>query len=172
MKYTFYLISIVLLNNAVIAQSINDLDLKDGFRSFKLGTSLNLFKNLSRNKDQYSKNPNVSEFTYIGDDVKEVAHIPVHDVSLSFFKNQLFSISVNFGGKGSHLTHDQYENIIAYLEAAYGQNWSRSAIDGYMVEGCHWIGKKVHLELARYDYSQKYNTDFDYVNGYIHIFDH
>jgi len=68
--------------------------MKNGFRDFKLGSTQSQIKNISRDENQYSKNPNVKSYIYNGQDIKTVFNVEVVTISLDFFQNNLFSILV------------------------------------------------------------------------------
>ena len=139
-----------------------------------MGDSPLQIKNLVIQTNQKSENPHVATYKYIGKDIEYVAGIKVDNIILSFFKNKLYSIGVNFGDfEQIQFTHNEYTTLQEYLEQSYGDKWLLPLNnEGRTLEGAIWKGKKVTLELFRRGYGQKNNlNDYDYVGGYIHIFE-
>ena len=71
MKKIIFLFSII-ISNVIFAQSVKDLDMKNGFRHFKLGSTPNQIENIVKTESKNDQNPNVSVYTYIGKDIKTV----------------------------------------------------------------------------------------------------
>lgn len=143
-----------------ISQNLNDLDIKNGFRHFKFGSSPSLIKNIVKQENQASQNPNVVNYDYLGTDINNIFNEKVESIILSFFKNKLFSIGVNFGD----FELSDYERILSALEKTYGEKWVKPNNEhGKILNGAIWAGKNVVLELFKYD-SQ-------YIGGYVHVYD-
>ncbi|MCB6002947.1 hypothetical protein [Flavobacterium psychrophilum] len=170
------LLLFILISNLLSAQSTANLDLKNGFRNFKLGSSPSQIKNIVKKQSQASKNPYVKVYDYFGDDITNIFNVKVESVELSFFKNKLFNISVNFGNIEDSRNFEIYEfnNILSALEQTYGKNWVEPTNkDGVISNGAIWDGKKIRLELMRIDFSKSKTNpkDYGYVQGYINVFD-
>ncbi|WP_161531342.1 hypothetical protein [Riemerella anatipestifer] len=160
----------------VFSQSTQDLDLKNGFKQFKFGSSPAQIKNIIPQKNQYSQNPNVKTYDYVGNDIQYIANVKVDNVILYFFKNKLFLIGANFGNMESQtdFTYVDYRNILSWLEQAYGKDWIQpNNSDGVILNGAIWDGKKVKLELIRVDFSKSITNpeNYGYISGYISVFD-
>ena len=84
----------LILSNIVIAQSVRDLDAKNGFRHFKLGSTPAQNRDIKKQTRQIDKNPNISEYVYIGNAIKTIFNVPVSEVRLTFFKNKLCSEAI------------------------------------------------------------------------------
>lgn len=158
------------------SQSTQNLDLKNGFKQFKLGSSPSQIKNIIPQENQYSQNPNVKAYDYVGNDVQYIANVKIDKIDLHFFKNKLFMISVSFGNMEdkTDFTYVDYKNILSWLEQAYGKNWVRPTNeDGTIVNGAIWDGKKVRLEFFRTDFSKSLTNpkDYGFISGYISVFD-
>lgn len=169
-------ICLIILSNVVLGQSVNSLDLKNGFRNFKLGTSPSQIQNIVKQTQQFSKNLNVAEYEYVGNDINNVFNVNVNSVSLSFYKNKLFSIRVSFGKLAEAKDFELYEfsSILSALENTYGSNWIKPTNeDGIILNGAIWDAKNVKCELLRVDFSKSYSNpkDYGFVSGYIHIID-
>lgn len=152
------------------SQSTKDLDLKNGFRNFKLGSSPDQIKNIKKSDFQFSKNPNVTKFTNIGKDNIYIFNVKIENVDLSFFRNKLFSIRVIFDDMtaDNNFELSEFNSVLTALEKTYGNIWSSvENEDGVFLNGAIWEGDKVVLELLRIDYRKKYNN----IGGYMHIYD-
>ncbi len=176
MKKVILLIILVFSSNVFFAQSLKDLDAKNGFRHLKLGSKPNQIENITKNENQFSKNPNVVEYIYTGTDIDNIFNVKVNRVSLSFFKNKLFSIQISFGNLETYTDFKVYEfnNILSALERTYGKDWlTPTNEDGVILNGAIWNGIKVRLELLRIDYSRSKSNpeDYEFISGYINIFD-
>lgn len=175
MKKILSVLLVIVFANA-FTQSTQNLDVKNGFKHFKLGSSPSQINNLVPQEQQFSQNPNVKAYDYVGTDIQYISNVKIDNIVLHFFKNKLFMIAINFGDlyTNSDFTYVDYKNILTWLEQAYGKKWfSPTNDDGTIVNGAIWDGKKVRLELFRTDFS-KSNTnpkDYGYIGGYISVFD-
>ena len=170
MKKIFFLFSII-ISNVIFAQSVKDLDIKNGFKHFKLGSTPNHIKKKER---QFDESPNISEYIYIGKDINTVFFVPVSHINLTFFKNKLYSIQVEFGDIDKEFTQGQFQEILSALENAYGRKWHQPTNDtGVITNGAIWNGEKVRLELLRVNFSKSYSepSDYDLNTGYIQVYD-
>ena len=166
----------ILISNLLSAQSTVNLDLKNGFRHFKFGSNPSQIKNIVIQNDQYSKNPNVKTYDYVGDGITNVSNVKVETVKLNFFKNKLYSIGVQFVDADNPKDFELYDynKILSALEQTYGKEWIvPSNPDGVITNGAIWDGKKVRLELLMIDFSKSKSNPKNYGSndGYIHVFD-
>lgn len=166
----------MLSSNLFFAQSVKDLDAKNGFRHLKFGSSPNQIKNISKNENQFSQNPNVVEYIYTGTDIDNIFNVKVDRVSLGFFKNKLYSILVSFGNLETSTDFELYEfnDVLSALERTYGKDWfTPTNKDGVIINGAIWIGSKVSLELLRIDYSKSKSNpkSYGFISGYIGVSD-
>jgi hypothetical protein len=173
-RYLCFLV-ILLLNN-LEAQSLKDLDLKNGFRQFQLGSDISQVSNIIKDENQFSKNINVKQYLYVGEDIDNIFNVEIDKISLSFFKNKLFSINVSFGNFRNNLEFQKFEflKILAALERTYGEDWKVPINnDSIFLDGAIWDAKNVTLELLRLDFSKsKTNpTSLSFISGYINVYD-
>ena len=171
MKY-IYIIILILLTQTTFSQTINDLDIKNGFRNFKLGSSPLQNKNIAKSNFQNPSFPGVVSYDYIGTDLSSIFGVKVESIELSFFKNKLFSITVSFGEVGESFQLHEFNSIQAFLEGTYGTKWvSPSNNEGIINNGSIWDGKNVRLELLRLDYSKSKTKprEYGFISGYIHV---
>ena len=173
MKRIIFLFSII-ISNVIFAQSVKDLDIKNGFKHFKLGSTPNQIKNIKKEERQFDQSPNISEYVYVGKDIKTVFFVPVSHINLTFFKNKLYSIQVEFGDIDKEFTQGQFQEILSALENAYGRKWYQPTNEtGVITNGAIWNGEKVRLELFRVNFSKSYfePSDYDLNTGYILVYD-
>ncbi len=176
MKKAIFIIIIIFFSNSIVAQSVNDLDIKNGFRHLKLGSTPSQIKNIVKQENQFSKNPHVVAYYYVGSDIDNIFNVKVDEIKLSFFKNKLFNISITFGNLEESKDFEVYEfnDILSALERTYGTNWVKPKNDeGIFLNGAIWDGKNVRLELFRLDFSKSKTNpkDYGFVGGYINVFD-
>ncbi|RYX87840.1 hypothetical protein EON73_00395 [bacterium] len=167
---------LIILPDLLFGQSTANLDVKNGFRQFKFGNTPSQIRNIIRQKNQFSKNPNVVEYDYVGSDINNIFNVKVDKTSLSFFKNKLFNISVTFGDIKESRQFELYDfdNILSALELTYGTKWLKpSNDDGVITNGAIWDGKFTRLELFRIDFSKSKTNpkDDNFISGYINVFD-
>ena len=158
----------------IIAQTINDLDVKNGFRHFKFGSTSSQIKNIVKQEEQYSKNPYVTTYDYIGTDIKTIFNVDVESVTLTFFKDKLCSIKVNFGSHRlqKDFTLEEFKRVLVALENTYGKEWIEALNkEGVITNSAIWDAKNIRLELFRLDFSKSKidPVDYGFIGGYIHI---
>lgn len=115
----------LILSNIAVSQSVRDLDAKNGFKHFKLGSTLAQIKEIKKKTEQFDKNPNISDYVYVGNAIKTVFNVPLSEVQLTLFYNKLCSIQICFrdigeNGEFDEFTETQFETILFILEKAYG----------------------------------------------------
>ena len=71
MKY-IYLIIVILLSQITVSQTTKDLDIKNGFRNFKLGSTPIQNKNIYKSEFQNPSFPSVVSYNYSGTDLESV----------------------------------------------------------------------------------------------------
>jgi hypothetical protein len=173
MKY-IYLIIVILLSQITVSQTTKDLDIKNGFRNFMLGSTPIQNKNIYKSEFQNPSFPSVVSYNYSGTDLESVFGVKVENIKLSFFKNKLFSINVDFGHLGESFELSEFNSILSFLEQVYGTKWqSPSNEDGIILNGAIWDAKNVKLELFRIDFSKSKTNPHEYgfVGGYINVID-
>ncbi|WP_269222535.1 hypothetical protein [Flavobacterium sp. IMCC34518] len=157
------------------SQTVNSLDLKNGFRQFKFGTSPQQIKNIIKDDklDNHYGNPNIKHYIYIENDIEKLAFVKIEAINLKFYKNKLVHIGVDFGNLDNEFRYDEYEKILDVLETAYGTNWTQGKDrNDQVLNAAIWEGKNVILELIRIDFTKhtlkdKYNS----IKGYLHVYD-
>ena len=69
---------LIFISQTSISQTLNDLDLKNGFRHFKLGSSPSLIKDIVKNENQLFEKPNVVVYEYVGNDINNSPYAKKH----------------------------------------------------------------------------------------------
>lgn len=162
----------ILLTNFMFGQSLNHLDVKNGFKHFKFGSSPKQIKDIEKVTNQFSQNPDVVEYYYTGKEINYISDVNIYRIKLSFYKNKLFSILVSFGDFDDDFDEIEYNSVLYSLERLYGKNWNNPTNkDGKIINGAIWCGKVVNLELFRIDYSKSKSEPYDYgfISGYMSI---
>ncbi|MDG4945107.1 hypothetical protein NMK71_01655 [Weeksellaceae bacterium KMM 9713] len=169
MMKKFYVILFLVLGVITFAQSVKDLDAKNGFRHIKLGSHISEFKGVLEESDFLSERANVKTYNYIGGDIKELFGVKINSVSLYFYKNELFFIYLGFEDP-FELHH--YMDLKKNISNSYGNKtfYARNS-NGSVVNGAIWQGEKVRMELNRVDHTKhKYKPiDYEYTTGYMVI---
>ena len=161
----------MLILSSGYSQSLNDLDIKNGFRHFKFGTSPSQIKNIVKQANHTSQNSNVTYYNYVGSDIDYVFFVKVYEIQLGFFNNKLFSIRIDFGNfeQKKDFSASEYNSLLSALENAYSTNWvklTNNDKDVVFFNGVAWDAKNVCLELTRI----KINY-LGWIGGYILVFD-
>ena len=143
-------------------QSLNDLDIKNGFRHFKFGTPPSQIKNIVK-VPGLLEYPNAVYYKYVGSDIDYVYGIKVDKIELMFFNNKLCHIMIFF----DDCKESEYYGLLRVFEEVYGENWVKltsGSKDEVMLNGASWEGKNVRLDFYR-------SRMRGVVGGYIEIFD-
>ena len=161
-KILYSLITIITFSYSDLsAQSVNQLDTKYGFKSFKLGTAPN---KLNSNKiDSWDKNSNITKYKYSANDMDELFTVSVNRVIPTYYKNKLMSILIDFNDTFSE---SDYDIVLYSLKNLFGSG-NNCVIDNsdytnYI--GRKWVGKKVEM-----DFFKLYTNENNKWGGYISI---
>lgn len=143
--FTFFSLFIVLFNLS-FGQSVEKLDAKYGFKNLKLGTLPNK-SYLIKINDQ-DKNSNIKDYTYTGDNIRTLFTVPIKNIELSYYKNRLMTIYIqfNFG-----FSQSDYDIILYSLQKLFGDGYKCRINDPdiSISSGREWNGKKVEMEIHR-----------------------
>lgn len=145
MKFIFTALALLAFN-LTIAQNLDELDKKAGFKEFKIGDSLSVhqekikFMKTLENADTklYLVKNTVSVKSYTG------------EIELEFYKGKVQEIIVSF----KNSTPANYEDILGSLETLYGKSEKSKEKDSRFERIQNWSGKKIKLRLA-YDENYK-----------------
>ena len=156
-------------SSSIFGQSVRDLDEKNGFRDFKFGTGLYLYlSQVERYKEgEFLKNPDITTYK-LKNVPTTVWGVKTDRIRLTFFKNVLSYVSIDFGSIDSDFTEDEYNKLLGFLESLYGDNYyvdtNRKSSNSLILKSSIWDGRNVRLELIRMKYKGS-------IIGYISIFD-
>ena len=157
-------------SSSIFGQSVRDLDEKNGFRDFKFGTGLYLYlSQVERSKEgDFLKNPDITTYK-LKNAPTTVWGVKTDRIGLTFFKNVLSHVSIDFGSIYSDFTEDEYNKLVGFLESLYGDSYYVNTNSKYsnslILKSSIWDGRNVRLELIRVKYKD------GIINGYINIFD-
>ena len=155
-------------SSSIFGQSVRDLDEKNGFRDFKFGTGLYLYlSQVERDKEgEFLKNPDITVYK-LKNVPTTVWGVKTDRIGLTFFKNVLSHVSIDFGSIYSDFTEDEYNKLLGFLESLYGDNYyvdtNRKSSNSLILKSSIWDGRNVRLELIRMKYKGG-------IIGYISIF--
>jgi hypothetical protein len=127
------------------AQGLKNLDADFGINKFKLETSYSLHKN----DLEYigMKSQGIEGYKYKKTDIKEIFGIPVKEIGLCFFNNNLYSISINFGV----LSKNQILILVENLKNRYDIPSIVQPNDKERVFVAEWVTGKTYLQATEYD---------------------
>lgn len=130
----------------IFSQTNTNLDNKNGFNKFKLGSNFNLHK--SNLKFQTKDKNNVSYYTYIGQDIKSVFGVKIHEILIGYYKNKLYTISVDFG----IIENSQSGKIVNELNKIFGEQEIETNRNSESFEYewvISWSTNNVHLQMNK-----------------------
>ncbi len=136
------------LHIGAFGQNLSQLDLKYGLKKFKFSTSETLYKGLLKPSVDTYNSPHVRSYSYQGTDIGELFGNAIKSVTLNYYKNKLFSITLTFYEQ--IFTESEYEKVLYSMQQAFGTGKTVNVSDGALIGyGNKWIGKKEELELIR-----------------------
>lgn len=157
---------ILLWGASLQSQTIQKLDTKYGFKHFKLKTNPNNYLGQIKETETFLPNPFLKSYEYIKNDIRHLGIVPIEDISLMFYKNELLVITIGFGNVTENFTESEYNALVYSLEKLYGSplNVVSSETDIGFKGGKGWQGQKVDLELIRCRF-----PEFPTITGYMTI---
>lgn len=176
MRIKLFSVTLLFLFNHffTVAQTLDKLDLTNGFKKFKFGLSPSQFSNLQEEKKVQIKLKDVKNYNYIGDDITDFHGVKVESIHLSFYKNRLYKVNVNFGSLFKEYTISEHSMVQYGLTANYGtinHDCNETQTTDMTVTNCTiWDGRKVRLEHIRINLlrtSEQKNERYNYIQGYI-----
>jgi hypothetical protein len=156
----FCLLVFMTYSLGINAQDTRNLDLIKGVSIFKFGTDSSDIKEKKLKSSSFPDSRHVVYYQYTGDSLKTIFNVPVSEVFLYYYKNQLFRIDLNFGTLSKEYTLQEYHQVQQQLEKLYGTDKVKLAMSGaVMLGGFRWQGEKVQVEHARHSYPPKRKKD-------------
>jgi hypothetical protein len=142
------------------AQNLQNLDRVKGISIFKFGIDTNEIQQLQLESRSALESEHIVSYRYTGDSLKTFFDVPIADVLLYYYKNQLFRIDLKFGTTKKEYTLQGYNEMQRQLEKAYGTDKTKLAMSGaVLLGGFAWYGKKVHVDHTRHSYPPKRKED-------------
>lgn len=152
-----------------LGQSLDRLDNNNGFRKFKFGMSPTQIKDLTKT-ESIRPLKDVVNYKYTGDDINNLYSVKTDKITLSFYKNKLFSIMIGLGSIYRKYEDFEYEIIQKALKANFGSQYHNCEDQKDMLNCAIWDAKKVRCEHIRMNLSEadgSRSKDFNYISGYI-----
>jgi hypothetical protein len=133
----------------VIGQNLNSLDNKFGFNKFKLESSYELYKRnlsptLNKSGEPLVGFDGVKYYDYTGNDVSMIFGVFIKKIGLGFFKNKLYTISVEFLSIGKN----DENRLISGFKEMFGYQPTDNDKDREWV--LKWETQKTYLQLEKY----------------------
>jgi len=159
----------LLIFTSVFAQTIDQLDKKNGFKDFTLGDAFSKWESqlkLERNWDDGSKT-----YQYRGTCCNMVFNYPIEKLNLKFKNNKLVVINITTekfqkgyfeSGEYSKWRPDDFESIKASISSLFGEPTLYDPVGSLNVTYL-WKGKRVLL-TSEYQYMGGQNGDRQQIN--------
>jgi hypothetical protein len=149
MKAICLIIFGLMISSATIAQSVEELDKKGGFKEFKVGDSISVYKD----KGKFTKSgENADTKMFL---VKELVSVKKYtgEIELKVYKSKVQEVIVSF----KNSTKADFDDLLKSLETLYGQstvNKKKSPELDRFEKVNVWTGEKIVLRLG-YDANRK-----------------
>lgn len=147
MKFSTSLL-VFLISFNLHSQDLTNLDKKMGFNKFKLESSFDIYK--TNLKLKTVGDDKVKFYEYTGKDVPSIFGIFQDKVTLGFYNNKLYTISITFiytTQKDDATLQDKLKELFGYTKTSYDVKISGSAEYEWALQ---WESKKVLLQLEKY----------------------
>lgn len=142
----FIVLIFLSLSITALCQDLSNLDNKMGFNKFKLESSYDLYK--SQLNYRLTGQDKVIYYDYNGNDINSVFNVFVKRINLGFYKNMLYTISIDF------ITVDKEDETILQneLQELFGRqriSYNSSSSIGEYDWAMQWESKNVILQLDK-----------------------
>lgn len=127
---------LLLIVSSASAQSLDDLDAKNGFRDLKFGQAINTVKGLVPLSKDVSNDKDYRRPT----DVLKIAGEPLLGITLTFYRSVLSSVRVKYATPAARI------KLMQSLQIAYGYGVDSTLTAG--PNGTVWIGKLVSMAIG------------------------
>jgi hypothetical protein len=146
---------LILLSAFVFCQDLQNLDKKMGFNKFKLESKFDNYKAqlslLTTDKD------GVKFYEYSSNDIPHIFGIPFKNkITLGFYKNLLYSISIGFTYTTENddlILQEKFKNLFGYTAISYDQHISNISNYEWVMQ---WDAKRALLQVGKH----KLNSEF------------
>lgn len=167
-----YLVSVVCAQTIAFAQSTNDLDIKNGFKEFKIGDDFSKWQPFLEYEG--SGTDESKSYVYTGTCCNMVFQYPVEKIKLMFKDNKVVLIHIMLkkfqeefaiSGKYTEYRNVDYMNIKNSFQALFGEPTGLDRPKGYDHVSYIWAGNKITL-VSRYEDLGVMNGDRLFINIY------
>lgn len=167
-------ILVILFNVSLFTsgQSLAKLDINNGFRKLKFGMTPAQIGSLELDNSLTLKFNGVKEYIYTGNDITDFYGVTINRINLSFFKNKLYHIMVQFGDIYRKYSDRDHELVDDALRGAFGPNTHNCMNSGFdeKLNCVIWDAKSIRLEHIRFNLAEPDGSrkkEFNYISGYI-----
>ena len=163
-----YLLFSYFFSIASFSQDIKNLDIYNGYKKLKFDMNISQIENIELN-NLYNNNSLSDEiyYDYIGNDLKYFGNIKIEKTTISFIKNRLSSIQIQFGNPYSQFSDFQVESIKELLISNFGNKYVNCQGKTDVLNCLIWDADNVRCELIRVKYSNNNYQEFNNTYGYI-----
>ena len=133
-------------------QDLDNLDRKMGFNKFKLESSFDIYKANLKLNDIDDK---VKFYDYTGSDVSSVFGISYDKITLGFYNNKLYTISITFlytTERDDAILQNKLKELFGFTKTSNDVKTPSGAEYEWAMQ---WESKKVLLQVEKYNISSK-----------------
>lgn len=149
------------------AQSIDDLDKKNGFNQFQFGDHISQWDSYVKLTEFKFTDPNTKVYHYTGNCCQKLFWYDIAGIFLTFHKDELVVIEIVFEkGKSRQYCDERLVEIMKNLVALYGEPHSVETPETGSPTPClMWMGQKVILIVTHTrNYDSSCVTDIEIYN--------
>lgn len=169
MRCISFLLLLATLNQNSFSQFSSKLDEIYGFKSFTFKKHPQDFKNITILTKNQIHQKNVVDYKYLGTDLT-FNGILIQELSLEFYKNQLYQIRVGFGNIHKEYSNDEYAIVQDALIRNFGPSYisNEEGTVSKILNSSFWMGNKVMLNHIRIDLGEsKSSNGYNRIAGYM-----
>ena len=126
---------------SIHSQSWSELDKKNGWKIFKLGSDISLFKKDLVKEDV--KNVKYELYQFKGKAYTTFFSNEIKSLSLVFYKQKLYQIIIHISG-----TENIYSTLVNDLNKIFGESPELSDLDSDCTKANQWKGKSVIMQTS------------------------
>lgn len=140
------LFALIHSSSNLYCQTNANLDKKMGFNKFKLESSFNTYK--SSLTFRMASKSNIQFYDYTGNDIPSIFGVSYDKITLGFYKNRLYTISITF----TYTNEEEDMTLQSKLTGLFGEaktSYDNSNRSEYKW-AWQWEGEKVLMQLKKY----------------------
>lgn len=152
MKKTIFSLFLIVISVYAFSQELTSLDKKNGYKKFKLGANLSVYKSQVKIFESCA-DPNVDPklYHYIGKDCTDFLGYKLDEIVLGFHKNILANIIIDIPSSNEY---DIYTKLLSDLELAFGKSETPDEPNKDYTNYNVWMGGK-NVVMVFYQYSSE-----------------